>query len=461
MPRKSKKIKTHREPPGPVVQKNIANICFKIPHLSEIMLADLEPVDIVNFQHTCKTANDAVQGFNNVAYNINSFLQRFLKHPNQFRAMQARTGSVIGGTIALAFFSREHYDDDSVEVFVNPGHSYEVARHLIDVQEYQFHPFGSPTTQEFVHGSREGESDRVEAQHRQESVYAINAIDNTFRFIREDDDGETQEIFLISTTRSVLHSMLTAVSTISLYPRATFIQRENQELAFNMLHSRADIDQVAEEYESRGYPMASWRSRNEAKAFFITGKHRRVGDDDCWTIRFKHATTVSPDPLSPTSPPITHDLLFENSWKLVGAGSFMMMKFCVVSLPIFRYSYAVSEDSEAVSMRDFYEDQWPLEKEAKAQNPLHQTWWDGKVNEIQAGTASFIEYSQEDIGDTAYESDPLEIAAWDVEETISTLSRNSYYDFHPILINNRMKRKTTQEILEIYRNSNEDEDDRV
>lgn len=264
-------------------------------------------------------------------------------------------------------------------------------------------------------------------------------------------------------------------SAISLYPRATFLQRENQELAWNMLHSRADINFVMEEYESRGYPMASWRSRAEAVAFFITRKIRRVGDSDCWTIPFTPTTSVQSEPLTATSPLITGDSLFENSWKLVGAGSFMIMKFCVISLPIFRYSYTVSEDGEAVAARDFYEDQWPLEKAAKARQALHQTWyvmyhyslqgltlgrWDGKLKEIKSGTAQILDYSQGDSVETAYDS-PLEVVAWDVEETLLTISQSSYIDVHPVLINNRMKRKTTYEILESYRNSNEDEDDRV
>ncbi|KAF7970270.1 hypothetical protein HWV62_24454 [Athelia sp. TMB] len=472
MPRKTKKIKTHNDNTGATIKRNIAHLCFKIPHVSEVMLANVDPSDVANFQQTCKTANNAVQGFRNVAFSITRFLERFLKHPDLFRAMQARTGTVIGGTMALAFFSREHHDDDSVDIYVNPGHSYEVARHLIDTQGYVFQPFGSQTPLEFVHGAREGESDRIAAQHHQESVYAINAIDHTFRFIKTDDSGEIQEIFLISTARSVLHAILTAASTasmnmlsfdsaISLYPRATFIQRENQELAWNTLHSRADIDFVEEEYESRGYPMASWRSRAEAVAFFITGKIRRLGDSDCWTIPFTPPTPVHSEPPSSTSPPITGDLLFENSWKLVGAGSFMIMKFCVISLPIFRYSYIVAEDGEAVAARDFYEDQWPLEKAAKCRLSHHQTWWDGNLKNIKEGNAQTIDYSREDSSDDfAYDS-PLEVVAWDIEETLSTISQSSYLDVHPVLINNRMKKKTTQEILDHYRNSNEDEDDRV
>lgn len=161
---------------------------------------------------------------------------------------------------------------------------------------------------------------------------------------------------------------------ISLYPLATFLRRENQELFWNMLHTRDSTDDITDEYDKKGFTKVTWRNRSEARSLFVTGESRQVGDDHCWTIDLKPLELPLADTMTITSPPIDQNLLLVNTWKLVGAGSFMQMKFCVVSLPIFRYSYTVSDDSAASAMRDFYEDQWPLEKAAKSLNPLHQTW---------------------------------------------------------------------------------------
>lgn len=178
-----------------------------------ITLADCTAGELINFQKTCRTANSAVLGFKLVAFNIDWLLSRFFNKPDLFRHMQARTGTVVGGTSALSFFTRTTHNEVSMDLYVNPGHSYEVARHLIDIQGLQYHPYGSAGSQEFIYGSREGEGDRVEANHRQESVYAIRAIDNVHRFVKGSEAEGVREVFLIMTTRSSLHAILNSHSS--------------------------------------------------------------------------------------------------------------------------------------------------------------------------------------------------------------------------------------------------------
>ncbi|KAF7968778.1 hypothetical protein HWV62_29326 [Athelia sp. TMB] len=469
---KAKRMTFHDIPRGGHLQASKASTCFSVYDITDIIITDFSAADMVNFQYTCKSTCRAVRAFKQIAFHPDRLLCHFFAHPELFRLMQARTGSVLGGAAALSFFARTTHEETEMELFVNPGHGYEVARHLIDTQGYSFMPYGTATPQEFKHGSKEGDSDRVEAQHYQESVYAIRAIDNIFRFVKDEDSSDPQVVFVIMTTRCALHTILNSHSTasmniishdmaVSFYPRATFLQNENQELFWNMLHRRDESEHAMSEYESKGFTKVSWRNRGEARALFMTGRSRRVGDEHCWTISFKSPTPESTNALSKTSPPVTRNLLYENTWKMVGAGSFMQMKFCVVSLPIFRYSYTVSEDSDAAAMRDFYEDQWQLEKAAKSRDALHQTWWDGKVQDIQNGTADNEDY-QLQTNDQTYadgagsEEELLYDAYCDGEETESTITERSYFDVHPVLINSRMKRKTIKEILNHYRSANED-----
>ncbi|KAF7964778.1 hypothetical protein HWV62_3010 [Athelia sp. TMB] len=162
-----------------------------------------------------------------------------------------------------------------------------------------------------------------------------------------------------------------------------------------------DTESLIAKYDGMGYKDVSWRNRPEARKIFMTGMERRVGDSSCWTIHLSELNDHNRDSFTPTSPPILQNLLFDNTWKLVGAGSFMQMKFCVVSLSIFRYSYTVFNDTEALVMREFYDGQWPLEKSAKRAKVCHQTWWDGKVQEIKEGKAQHVDYeaSTEDDSD--------------------------------------------------------------
>ncbi|KAF7975696.1 hypothetical protein HWV62_8815 [Athelia sp. TMB] len=456
---------------------------FNITELTDVVIANLSTADMISFQLMCRGGRKAVAAFKAVAFNPTRLLSVFFQQPDSFRVMQARTGSVIGGTAALSFFTRTTHEENDMELYVNPGHGYEVARHLIDSQGYDFWPFGSDTPKEFVHGSKEGDSDRVEAQHHQESVYAIRAIDNIFRFVKGTET--TRQIFMIMTTRCTLHTILNSHSTasmniishdmaVSLYPRATFLLLENQELFWNMLHGRDEAEHAMNEIAEKGIIKVSWRNRKEARSYFMTGESRRVGDKNCWTIPFTSISTSSAEFVTETSPSITRNLLFENTWKLVGAGSFMQMKFCVVSLPIFRYSYTVSEDSDAAAMRDFYEDQWPMEKAAKVKSALHQTWqvhlierrelrpaltshrWDGKISDIQEGSADNVDYSTTTIKAAEEEVSSCDEFAVvethaDWEQTESTISERSYFDVHPVLINSRMKSKTIKEILNHYR----------
>ncbi|KAF7976046.1 hypothetical protein HWV62_7954 [Athelia sp. TMB] len=392
--------------------------CFNIPELMRVVLADCSTNEIISFRKTCKIANKAVHGFELVAFNIDWLLKRFLDSPDMFRKMQARTGTVIGGTTALAFFERTTHEEASMDIYVNPGHSYEVARHLTDMQGFSYHPFGSANSQEFTYDSRDGESDRLEANHRQESVYAIRAIDNVHRFTKGEEGRGLREIFLIKTTRSPLHAILNSHSTmnlithdtaISLYPRATFIQRENQELFWNMLHTRDSTDTITDEYERKGYTKVTWRNRSEAKCIFRTGESRRVGDDNCWSIKLKQFDSDHDVQPSSTSHLFTQNIIQENTWKLVGADTL--------------------------------------------------TRWDGKVRVIQSGKAEVIDYTgdphvrAEEVADREDVWNP-EVEGPD-EVTESTISERSYFDAHPVLINSRMKSKTIKEILGYYRKANE------
>lgn len=78
------------------------------------------------------------------------------------------------------------------------------------------------------------------------------------------------------------------------------------------------------------------------------------------------------------------------------------------------------------------------------------------MQNIQSGAASVLSYAQSDEGYggntmlTKAIPNAIEDSDWAREETDSTVSEASLYEM-PILINAKMKRKVTKEILKHYR----------
>ena len=152
-------------------------------------------------------AAKAIRAFNASAFNIEMFLRRYFASPSAFRAMQDRTGTIIAGSTALSFFDRSIHKEDNVNLYVNPGHNYEVARHLVDFQGYTFQPAtnrGHDLAQTFE------QLDNIE---RRECVYSVITIDGAHRFTRSLDSGQTIEVLLMSTARSPMHALLSAHSS--------------------------------------------------------------------------------------------------------------------------------------------------------------------------------------------------------------------------------------------------------
>ncbi|KAF7969643.1 hypothetical protein HWV62_26783 [Athelia sp. TMB] len=369
-----------------------------------------------------------------LAFSINKFLDKIFADSIKFCSLQARTGSVIAGSTALAFFTCTWFPRDNMNVYVNPGHEYEVARDLIDVQGFAYRPIGSTGIVDFIDGNTADASRTVEENQGRGAIYAVRTIERIYRFVKSDEEGFEIELLMMLTARSVLHAILNTHSM------ATFEVGGNQVLKWNNSGMLLEARMSVNNYQLRGHSKRTWTSKSEAKTIFKTGVNRHVGDRHCWSIKLNTNGVNARALPTPTSPEIRQNLIFENSWKLVGAGSHFQMRFCVVSLPVFRYSYTVGDDSEAAAMREFYNEQW-----------------DGMVDSIQSGNADIRCYSepeQLEVSDKMISM--VEIPGWLREETESTISGRSYFETLPVLINAKIKTKMTKEILHHYRSALDD-----
>lgn len=198
--------------------------CLRCPGVLESICASATPRTTIRLRETCRMTANLVAAFNSLAFDINKFLEKLLPRPIEFRSLQARTGSIIAGSTALSFFARTWFPGDNINLFVNPGHEYEVARHLIDVQGFAYRPTGTVQAVDFVDGNNGNTPLSIEDNQLRGSIYAVRSVKIVHRFIRTDKEGHDVEILMMLTTRSALHAVLNAHSSkyaILLHPAAS------------------------------------------------------------------------------------------------------------------------------------------------------------------------------------------------------------------------------------------------
>jgi hypothetical protein len=97
------------------------------------------PATFLCFGKTCKTARALVHDWTRRIFDINRHLSRFFADPRAFRALQARTGTLISGSNALQFLDRIVYEDADLDLYLSRGFELDVGRHL-EREGYVFSP---------------------------------------------------------------------------------------------------------------------------------------------------------------------------------------------------------------------------------------------------------------------------------------------------------------------------------
>lgn len=109
------------------------------PIIHEIILSFLTPLEILLLARTCRIAHDVVQNYIPFAFNIDRILSRYFTDPLAFRALQARTGTLISGSSALQFFARTVYPKSDLDLYISPNQLLTVVQWLVE-QGYTFIP---------------------------------------------------------------------------------------------------------------------------------------------------------------------------------------------------------------------------------------------------------------------------------------------------------------------------------
>ncbi|RPD67435.1 hypothetical protein L227DRAFT_491594 [Lentinus tigrinus ALCF2SS1-6] len=160
-PRNIHKLTTNH---SPLQQSLFSERILHIELAYEPIFATLSPANLVRLSSTCRTAYAAVSAYTRLAFDIDRHLSRFfpsptrgcsptcccfLAHPHQhaharararaFRSLQARTGTLVSGSMALQFFMRAVWEESDLDLYVHMRHRREVALWLLD-EGYRYKP---------------------------------------------------------------------------------------------------------------------------------------------------------------------------------------------------------------------------------------------------------------------------------------------------------------------------------
>ncbi|KAL0960760.1 hypothetical protein HGRIS_005782 [Hohenbuehelia grisea] len=264
--------------------------------LSTQLLSYLSPVDIAKYGRVSKASRDAVNVFNNTAYDLERALAPFLSSSEYttLRDFQELLGAVISGSQAVKFLDRairESVSSSDLDIFVKIKHAKTIGDWLESIR-YHFQPRGSqPRTFSECYrlNNVDGHSTNYENTPTFTStinigeLYGTADIRDVFSFGR-DWGGQTPSIKILGTVyspaqailrfhSSVVMNIITAKCAYALYPVTTFHTRQS-------VKTKHANEEAQEQYITRGWSMVLAEEVVEGRAAIKTDL-RFFGDNHC------------------------------------------------------------------------------------------------------------------------------------------------------------------------------------
>ncbi|KAI0061818.1 hypothetical protein BV25DRAFT_1805009 [Artomyces pyxidatus] len=219
----------------PLTQKVISN-----PVIVDLICAHSSPANMLRLSRTCRDALASVRSYFRRAFNINNHLARWFPDPLAFRALQARTTTLISGSNALQFFERTDYPDSDLDLFTPKKHVWDVVEWLVGVG-YVFVPRkGQDAT---LSKARVQKEDIAQTRTDEDSAlveefaYGACSVIEVYTFHKQCTvDGSVLQVQIVGTRNPPIAAVLKFHSTCvmnvigystayALYPRATFESR--------------------------------------------------------------------------------------------------------------------------------------------------------------------------------------------------------------------------------------------
>ncbi|KAJ8081044.1 hypothetical protein PM082_017884 [Marasmius tenuissimus] len=275
---------------------------------SNSIFSCLDPPDIISYSRTCREAYLQVQMYWTRALCIYRLLSRFFSEDEarQFRAVQALTGTLISGSMALQFFNRTLYPGSDLDIYVEHRYCEPVAVFLRSIG-YKYEPNSTQNSSlwkaimKATDNLRRGVDVTYDEEMQDVSERGFAGVFNMMR-------GE-QKIQLITAKNSPMDIVLNFHSTVvmnvisyshaySLYPEATF------EKSLSLICYQCDGMKRTvpiQKYIGRGWTMIDYDAIEYVPSddalesagalavnhniIFRKRQMRHLGDSYCWTYR--------------------------------------------------------------------------------------------------------------------------------------------------------------------------------
>ncbi|KZV62859.1 hypothetical protein PENSPDRAFT_555480, partial [Peniophora sp. CONT] len=245
------------------------------------LLSQLDPHDLATMGRLNRLINSEVRSYFRRTFSVNRVLSPFVKDCDGFRAIQARTGTLVSGSTALQFFKRTVYTGADLDLYVPQHHTLDVATFLCDHEGYTFSP--SEAQGRTVKMAMNGLGAR-----RVNDSYIGQGIAGVLDFSRDE-----KRVQIIVSKRSpidiILHFHSTAVMNIlthstaySLFPRLTFHKKLSRVLASSSSAAKPGPQWTAvrQKYIARGFSFVRILDEDEVRG----SSARWIGDARTWTI---------------------------------------------------------------------------------------------------------------------------------------------------------------------------------
>ena len=114
------------------------------PTIYTPILSCLTHLELARLAKVCRVTRDATEHYQKAAFNINTFLSPFFD-AIAFRALQARTQTLIGGGVVFDFLDRACPRNHNMNLLAFHSHCEEIGRWLLD-SGYSFVPVEAGST---------------------------------------------------------------------------------------------------------------------------------------------------------------------------------------------------------------------------------------------------------------------------------------------------------------------------
>ncbi|KAH0828580.1 hypothetical protein J3R83DRAFT_2851 [Lanmaoa asiatica] len=331
----------------------------------DLVFSCLSPRSLVQLALTCRAAYLAVTAFKSRAFNINRHFSRYLNDPVAFRSLQAKTNLLVSGSNALQFLDRTFYPDADLDLYTHPGHSFEVAQFLVEVEGYQFISRGEQEQNWKVAISNNWDGTEPRMSRGTTRLYPLAGINAVWTFTKTGINQQCLKIQIIEASSSPLEVILefhstcvmnfiTSDAAYSLYPIATFEERS----ALGMPTARSASTAI-QKYVERGwriyFMLTPYDVAHPAESYFLPNRERWVCDKHTWKLPLDQTGVKGRPPLSPASAPLLFDPVLINGWNLKLSNGWEINGYECHSYPlqstVFRYNYAIPNEGLLFTIR--------------------------------------------------------------------------------------------------------------